>query len=153
MSNIVTTKCPEKKWALLLLRKAGAMVGIYHFLFLVQVARNVSSSYLGASNSINISTDITKRLWCARHYALHKKRSKMQLLTLKNLPDRQGQDSREEFGSLWISCCTQYASKFGTLSSGHGTGKGQFSFQSQRKAMPTNAQTTIQLHPSHILAK
>ena len=32
-------------------------------------------------------------------------------------------------------CCTQYASKFGKLSSGHRTGKGQFSFQSQRKAM------------------
>ena len=35
-----------------------------------------------------------------------------------------------------IKCCTQYASKFGKLSSGHRTGKGQFSFQSQRKAMP-----------------
>ena len=34
---------------------------------------------------------------------------------------------------LW-KCCTQYASKFGKLSSGHRTGKGQFSFQSQRKA-------------------
>ena len=33
-------------------------------------------------------------------------------------------------------CCTQYASKFWKLSSGHRTGKGQFSFQSQRKAMP-----------------
>ena len=30
---------------------------------------------------------------------------------------------------LW-KCCTQYASKFGKLSSGHRTGKGQFSFQS-----------------------
>ena len=30
--------------------------------------------------------------------------------------------------------------------SGHRTGKGQFSFQSQRKAMPKNAQTTAQLH-------
>ena len=30
------------------------------------------------------------------------------------------------------------------LSSGHRTGKGQFSFQSQRKAMPKNAQTTAQ---------
>ena len=30
-------------------------------------------------------------------------------------------------------CCTQYASKFGKLSSGHRTGKGQFPFQSQRK--------------------
>ena len=39
----------------------------------------------------------------------------------------------------------QYASKFGKRSSGHRTGKGQFSFQSQRKAMPKNAQTTAQL--------
>ena len=53
---------------------------------------------------------------------------------------------------LW-KCCTQYASKFGKLSSGHWTGKGQFSFQSQRKAMPKNVQTTAQLHSSHILAK
>ena len=37
--------------------------------------------------------------------------------------------------------------------SGHRTGKGQFSFQSQRKAMPKNAQTTAQLHSSHALAK
>ena len=35
------------------------------------------------------------------------------------------------------------------LSSGHSTGKSQFSFQSQRKAMPKNAQTTAQLHSSH----
>ena len=33
------------------------------------------------------------------------------------------------------------------------TGKGQFSFQSQRKAMPKNAQTTAQLHSSHTLVK
>ena len=39
------------------------------------------------------------------------------------------------------------------LSSGHRTGKGQFSFQSQRKAMPNNVQTTAQLHSSHTLAK
>ena len=32
--------------------------------------------------------------------------------------------------------------KFGKLSSGYRTGKGQFSFQYQRKAMPNNAQTT-----------
>ena len=31
--------------------------------------------------------------------------------------------------------------------------KGQFSFQSQRKAMPKNAQTTAQLHLSHTLVK
>ena len=29
----------------------------------------------------------------------------------------------------------------------------KFSFQSQRKAMPKNAQTTAQLHSSHTLAK
>ena len=38
-------------------------------------------------------------------------------------------------------------------SSGHRTGKGQFSFQSQRKAMPKNAQTITQLHSSHTLVK
>ena len=53
---------------------------------------------------------------------------------------------------LW-KCCTQYASKFGKLSSGHRTGKGQFSFQFQRKVMPKNVQTTTQLHSSHTLAK
>ena len=36
---------------------------------------------------------------------------------------------------------------------GHRTGKGQFSFQSQRKAMPKNAQTTAQLHSSYMLVK
>ena len=49
---------------------------------------------------------------------------------------------------LW-KCCTQYASKFGKLSSGHRTGKGQFSFQSQGRAMPKNIQTTTQLLISH----
>ena len=33
---------------------------------------------------------------------------------------------------LW-KCCTQYASKFGKLSSGPKTGKGQFSFQTPKK--------------------
>ena len=33
------------------------------------------------------------------------------------------------------------------------TRKGQFSFQSQRKAMPKNAQNTAQLHSSHMLVK
>ena len=53
---------------------------------------------------------------------------------------------------LW-KCCTQYASKFGKVSCGHRTGKGQFSFQSQRKAMPKNAQSTAQLHSPHTLVK
>ena len=33
---------------------------------------------------------------------------------------------------VW-QCCTQYAGKFGKLSNGHRTGKGQLSFQSQKK--------------------
>ena len=52
-----------------------------------------------------------------------------------------------------VKRCTEYASKFGKLSSGHRTGKGHFSFQSQRKAMPKNAQTTTQLHSSHTLVR
>ena len=43
-----------------------------------------------------------------------------------------------------------YASKFGKLSSGHRTGKGQFSFQSQKRAMPKNGQTTTQLQTALI---
>ena len=38
-------------------------------------------------------------------------------------------------------------------SNGHRTGKGPFSFQSQRKAMTKNVQTTTQLHTFHMLAK
>ena len=41
-----------------------------------------------------------------------------------------------------VKVCPRYASKFGKLNSGHRTGKGQFSFQSLRKAMPKNVQTT-----------
>ena len=49
-----------------------------------------------------------------------------------------------------LKCCTpQYASKFGKLRSG----KAQFSFQSQRRAMPKNVQTTVQLHSFHMLAR
>ena len=54
---------------------------------------------------------------------------------------------------MLLKCCTQYARKFGKFSSGHRTGKGQFSFQSQTKAMPKNAQTTTQLHSSFMLVK
>ena len=59
----------------------------------------------------------------------------------------------ELFQILKDDAVTQSASKFGKFSSGHRTGKGQFSFQSQRKAMPKNAQTTAQLHSSHMLVK
>ena len=51
-----------------------------------------------------------------------------------------------------VKCYTQYPSRFGKLSSGHRTGKGQFSFQSPRKAMSKSVQTTTQLYSSHTLA-
>ena len=54
---------------------------------------------------------------------------------------------------MLLKCCIQYASKFGKLSSGHRTGKGQFSFQSQRSAMPKNVQTTGQLCSFHMVAR
>ena len=89
----------------------------------------------------------------------------------RELPDvqagfRKGRGTRDQIANIcWIIekarefqknihfCNTQYASKFGKLSSGYRTGKGQFSFQSQRKAMPKNVQITAQLHSSHMLAK
>ena len=54
---------------------------------------------------------------------------------------------------MLLKCCNQYVSKFGKLSSSHRTGKGKFSFQSQRKAMSKNSVTTTQLYSSHTLAK
>ena len=56
-----------------------------------------------------------------------------------------------------LKCCTQYANKFGKLNSGYRTGKGQFSFQSHRKAMPKNTQTTCPIalisHNSKVMLK
>ena len=40
---------------------------------------------------------------------------------------------------MLLKCCTQYVSTSGKLSSDHRAGKGQFSFQSQSKAMPKKA--------------
>ena len=59
--------------------------------------------------------------------------------------DQISLQKRKDRGQDDAQSCTQYASKFGKLSSGHRTGKGQFSFQSERKATPKNAQTTAQL--------
>ena len=57
---------------------------------------------------------------------------------------------------LW-KCCTQYANKFGKLTSGHRTGKCQFSFQSQTKAISKNVQTTHTValisHASKVMLK
>ena len=56
-------------------------------------------------------------------------------------------------GSITMNKCIQYASRFGKLSRGLRTEKGQFSFQFQRRALPKNAQIIAQLHSSHTLAK
>ena len=56
---------------------------------------------------------------------------------------------KDDAVNVLLSVCQQ----IGKLSSGHRSGKGQFSFQSQRKALPKNAQTTAQLHSSHTLAE
>ena len=54
---------------------------------------------------------------------------------------------------MLLKCCTQYVNKFGKLSSGHKTGKSQFSFQSQRRAISKTVQTTIQLCSFHMLVR
>ena len=46
---------------------------------------------------------------------------------------------------LLLKCSTQYVSKFGKLSRGHKTGKGQFLSQPQRTAKSKNLQTTVQI--------
>ena len=42
-----------------------------------------------------------------------------------------------------VKVLSSIASKFGKLSSDHKNGKGQFSLQSQRKAMPKNVQSIV----------
>ena len=49
-------------------------------------------------------------------------------------------------------CCTQHASKFGKLSSGHRIGKGWFPFHSLRKAISRNVLTTTQLQSSAVVS-
>ena len=61
--------------------------------------------------------------------------------------------SQVSLGQSLVGHCFFSWKKIGKLNSGHRTGKCQFSFQSQRKAMPKNSQTTTQLHSSHILIR
>ena len=62
-------------------------------------------------------------------------------------------ESEEELKSFLVKV-KEESEKVGLkLSSGHRTGKGQFSFQSQGKAMPKNIQITAQFLSSHLLAK
>ena len=52
-----------------------------------------------------------------------------------------------------IKVLTQYVRKFGKLISGHRTEEDQFSFQLQRRAMPKNIQTTVQLCSFYMLVR
>jgi len=59
---------------------------------------------------------------------------------------------------MLLKCCIQYVSKFGKLNSGHRTGKGQFSFQSQTMAVPKNVPTQLSTvafisHASKVILK
>ena len=65
------------------------------------------------------------------------------------IPVELFQTLKDDAVKVLHSVCQQ----FGKLSSGHRPGKGKFSFQSQRKAMPNNAQTTTQMHSSHTQAR
>ena len=65
------------------------------------------------------------------------------------IPVKLFQTLKDDAAKVLHSICQQICE----FSSGHRTGKGQFSFQSQRKAMPKNAQTSTQLHSSHMLVK
>ena len=56
---------------------------------------------------------------------------------------------------MLLKCCTPYASKFGKLSSGHGTGKGKFSFPIPKKgnAKECSNYCTIALISSKVMLK
>ena len=53
---------------------------------------------------------------------------------------------------LW-KCCTQYANKFGKLSSGHSTGKRSVFIPTSKKGNDKEYSTMVQLHSSHTLVK
>ena len=65
------------------------------------------------------------------------------------IPAELFQILKDDAVEMLHSICHQ----FGKLSSGHRTGKGQFSFQSQRKTMPRNIQTAVQLCSFPVLAR
>ena len=79
----------------------------------------------------------------------HFKSTKLQPSGRDEIPVELFQIVKDDAVKVLHSICQQ----IWKLSSGHKTGKGQCSFQSQRRAMPKNAQTTTQVYSSHTLAK
>ena len=65
------------------------------------------------------------------------------------IPAELFQILKDDAVKLWHSTCQQ----IWKTQQWPQDGKGQFAFQSQRKAMPKNVQTTSQLHSSRMLAK
>ena len=65
------------------------------------------------------------------------------------IPAELFQNLKDDVVKVLHSVCQQ----IWKLSRSHRAGKGQFSFQSQRRAMPKNVHTTIQLNSFHTLAK
>ena len=82
-------------------------------------------------------------------------------LKLNKVEKTTGLQAWPKLNPLWLSSGSDESiqgtrsgkSKFGRLNSDHRTGKGQFLFQSQRKATSKNVQTTAQLCSFHTLAK
>ena len=91
------------------------------------------------SKKVNVFKDWLTKFFCRLRWFLEVKEFQLSYFKFQKM-------------MLWKRC-TLYASKCGKLNSGHRTGQGQFSLQSQRKAMPKNVQTITQLHSSHMLAK
>ena len=54
---------------------------------------------------------------------------------------------------MLLRCCSQYVTKFRKLSNAHRTGKGQFLFKSQRRAMAKSIQATIHCTCNTVMLK
>ena len=54
---------------------------------------------------------------------------------------------------MLLKYCTQYVCKFEKLSRRHKSGKGQFLFQSQRRAVPKNVPSTVHLDSFYMLQR
>ena len=94
--------------------------------------------------------DYAKAFDCVHHNKLQK------LLKDIGIPDHLTCLLRNLYASQEATDRTRHGTKdwFEIWKTQHcRTGKGQFSFQFQRKAMPKNAQTTTQLHSFHMLAE
>ena len=80
----------------------------------------------------------------------------LESITMKKASGVVVDETAELFQTLMVmlwKCCTQYACKFGKLSSRNQAGRDQFSFQSWRRTMPKNIQTTAPLYSLHVLAR